>query len=775
MSSISILPNVGDYFQAPDVLTLVKFLKDNMEEEECSRVCLETMLNISADVLSSAAESLVPCLLQTLRGRYFWCRLYALQLLTKLHDASNGVVQQLLLLHPNAIAALVDILKDNSYDGVIRNEALILLSLLTATQEEICKIFAFEGCFEVLLWIINSELGGLRNAGIVACDCLSIVHNMMRGNKATQLYFIETGCVTGLRDVLRGELDGSESVTNGLSSCMSILSTLMKGNPDATRRAAVSSQLLITLLELSQAKGEFLRAAIESMRCLTSLLVSPVPKQGTTIPPPTAPSIGIPLVSHKAFPGIVGVIVQPAGDAVLRHAAMCFVRELLASTDIQNQFSANLQWLQSICTHLAASPTHHSFDPYSAIILCNILEGNKEVKTRLVKDAKVIVGNSSVPVLDFIVKYLSDFTSAPVQNQGAIVHCKVLYRLLLTWLDDCPAAATAIKRDGLISAVVRPLSDPVGVLAATDPTIVWYYALGVLTVLQLYAVTKDEAWRSLLYHDITIPIAVSTFTALCESSEWTSAPSSCIASLNTSAYEAVFCGKMKRMHETVMSSMVESFLQGPPEQVKTSSVPTTYAECIEVVKERTLTQQGLFASVEESERNLKLLTSGSPVPSPVVVDVATLRRELDEQTEFFRVLQEEVTQRRLAREAKQGSVNEERSILQEAIANLDKDIEWSASEITWNEGQISEISVAVSAAVADLLRVRGAVAVSQLVSDGTLPRGVVPRTLLVASELAEAQNAHATVEDELARQLRDADDLLLLLSDVEEHSTRKIK
>ncbi len=48
-------------------------------------------------------------------------------------------------------------------------------------------VLSLQEGFERLLSIVKSE--GVADGGIIVCDCLRIVHNMLRGNKLTQKLF----------------------------------------------------------------------------------------------------------------------------------------------------------------------------------------------------------------------------------------------------------------------------------------------------------------------------------------------------------------------------------------------------------------------------------------------------------------------------------------------------------------------------------------------------------------------------------------------------------
>ena len=76
---------------------------------------------------------------------------------------------------------------------IIRNEGLLFLIQLTATNSDIQKIVAFENAFERLFSIIFEE--GSTEGGIIVQDCLQLMHNLLHNNTSNQNLFRETSCI----------------------------------------------------------------------------------------------------------------------------------------------------------------------------------------------------------------------------------------------------------------------------------------------------------------------------------------------------------------------------------------------------------------------------------------------------------------------------------------------------------------------------------------------------------------------------------------------------
>ena len=206
---IEILSNVTDEKIVTDAMTRSAFLREIMKNLS---LLLPQLGGGSSPSMAGHSSS------------SFWSKYRVVQLMQRLlEDDTEGLQQQLLLCH--GVAALVDLLQDDSNGGVLRNEGLALVSLLTASNAEIQTILSFENGFDSLFAIIRKEIQGSgaselvsssdasSSSGgggelIIVVDCLAAVLNMLRNNKATQKYFLEAGSAKMLVPLLTDKLDG---------------------------------------------------------------------------------------------------------------------------------------------------------------------------------------------------------------------------------------------------------------------------------------------------------------------------------------------------------------------------------------------------------------------------------------------------------------------------------------------------------------------------------------------------------------------------------------
>ncbi|KDQ20259.1 hypothetical protein BOTBODRAFT_27675 [Botryobasidium botryosum FD-172 SS1] len=126
-------------------------------------------------------------LLALLADSTFYTRFNAIQLLTTLLRNRRQPIQAYFLTSPTGPSFITSLLSERR--EIIRNETLIMLQALLASNPDIQKVLAFEGAFEALLAIISQE-GGIEG-GVVVQDCLGVIDKLLRFNVSNQNYFRE--------------------------------------------------------------------------------------------------------------------------------------------------------------------------------------------------------------------------------------------------------------------------------------------------------------------------------------------------------------------------------------------------------------------------------------------------------------------------------------------------------------------------------------------------------------------------------------------------------
>ncbi|KAJ6109154.1 hypothetical protein N7486_001388 [Penicillium sp. IBT 16267x] len=195
--------------------SLISSLHNDSEDPDTIKVVLETLLMLFtpdenspeasdeialwlADEFTQRQDN-ITILMDLLESKDFYSRLYSLQLMSHISGARPERTQECIFTAPLGISRLVSVLTDAREP--VRNEALLLLIVLTPASEELQKLVAFENTFEILFSLIESE-GYLTNGTEVVEDCLSLLAHLLRYNISNQSYFRETGCMQKVTKLL---------------------------------------------------------------------------------------------------------------------------------------------------------------------------------------------------------------------------------------------------------------------------------------------------------------------------------------------------------------------------------------------------------------------------------------------------------------------------------------------------------------------------------------------------------------------------------------------
>lgn len=196
---------------------LIGSLSKDGEDVDTVKVVLETLLSLFgpnrdspeaseeielwlADEFTQRQEN-ITLLLDFVESPDFYSRLYSLRLLTAILAARTERTEECVFTAPLGISRLVAALADRR--DVVRNEAISLLTGLTATSADIQKLVAFENAFERIFTVISDE-GSLSEGGRSVENCLILLANLLRRNSSNQTLFRESGCISRLAGLLEG-------------------------------------------------------------------------------------------------------------------------------------------------------------------------------------------------------------------------------------------------------------------------------------------------------------------------------------------------------------------------------------------------------------------------------------------------------------------------------------------------------------------------------------------------------------------------------------------
>lgn len=147
-----------------------------------------------AEIFLKKAEN-VTTILDTIIDNDFKTRWVAVRLLCGLTRQKLAMVQDSILSFPLGVSRLIQLITEEQ--ELIRNDALVLFVRLTQSNLNIQNLFAFENCFDKVVYIIELE-GYLDGTVAVVMDCLNIILNLMQYNESNQILFREAGHIQKL-------------------------------------------------------------------------------------------------------------------------------------------------------------------------------------------------------------------------------------------------------------------------------------------------------------------------------------------------------------------------------------------------------------------------------------------------------------------------------------------------------------------------------------------------------------------------------------------------
>lgn len=196
--------DVGNY----SIQALFDFLKkenvtpDDMQEfqetfqETLDLICRlvnsrdsEASLSNTKIVLGSEGTRNVELLLNLLENKDMTIGIMASQILTELHRKAGPELEVIIQDCQDGMLKLLRRLPDASREEV-RNQCISLVQQLTASNEDMRDIVAFNEGFDILFSIIAGE-GGAADAGYVIQDCLRICCNILKESETRQRLFFE--------------------------------------------------------------------------------------------------------------------------------------------------------------------------------------------------------------------------------------------------------------------------------------------------------------------------------------------------------------------------------------------------------------------------------------------------------------------------------------------------------------------------------------------------------------------------------------------------------
>lgn len=411
----------------------------------------------------------VSLLLAILEENDHQVKYYTIKLLTLCMQNCPAQLQECFLTTPQGISRIMDHLSVN-VEEVIRNEVLLLVIEMTASNVQIQKIVAFENAFEKLFEIIADEKG--CEGGIIVEDCLTMAINLLQGNESNQSYFRETGCVSKLAPFLT---IGTEADTiwepqklKNLDMMFQLLQVLVDpSNPSkvvAKCQETMQKCGVLDLLCRMCLSGKMPTAVFRPVLMTTADVV-----RGSS----SSQAVMAELANGEALVIMLQIAYDPKRAFPDRCAALyCFQSTLYKNPDMQLRIAATFlpspagqtrvgpSAGQVLCQGLLAGDPLNTW--FSALAFAHVLVGNRDAKEKTLRVAIQEAGASApTSLLSVCVSNLKKLQPGPAGDERKRAALAIL---LITWLSDCPYAISVfLEIRDIIGHLVSQLSDSAGI------------------------------------------------------------------------------------------------------------------------------------------------------------------------------------------------------------------------------------------------------------------------------------------------------------------------
>jgi hypothetical protein len=380
-------------------------------------------------------------------------------------------------------------------------ETLLMLLELSKENQEIAKIVAFEGGFELLFSIMEHE--GMNNGRVVVQDCLQLMNNLLRDNVMNQNHFREMGCIERLPPLLT--LDKSDMwiltddktaiLTLTLNSLSLLVSPANSGGGAYNNQTKISQVgLLDAVLHLALGGinspvvrtkalwtlGDVLRGHPDNCRFFEVALLptdagltpkdhhdSNSPNGGILAPTRLAQVLFLAKVHKERRAALHSFVCYLFGNEEGQHAVASTLTPPPDATGNVTSLLTPSTHQDTVCRQLVRELM--SWDTqqdilrpwFASLALCAVLQGNAAAKDILLKVPINFPADQNAPVEILLTRIIKSLIMA-VKTQADVVCVQMgILRLLAVWLDECDAAVRVfLQQQSNLSFLMEIITQP---------------------------------------------------------------------------------------------------------------------------------------------------------------------------------------------------------------------------------------------------------------------------------------------------------------------------
>ena len=479
-------------FEQAELQALINFaLKSN--DTYSTREVLRLFLKCNCHRLAMFDDDLVPYFLSCTSHSSPEIRFFSVSNLAIMSEKSERVAEEFFR-NTNYLSSFMDLIRDESLNGEIRQQALIFLRDISRGQE-LDSLDPFEKCIDGLLGVLCTECIASQEISLV--DTALKIILLWLTSKKVKLHLIQKDAMDALLELM-GNSMFHQLPSKTISAYFAIINELLSCHKSEVCSILMDKNFLSSVVKLLIESLDSPETAKKASLCLRNLAL-----YSDTF---------VIAIGHEQY---INDLTYAATSNECNETAneitflLCWI--MAQSSEAKRVFCFSPKSIEMISTSIVKEYETEKFRPHSLVLLHAFLEKNMIMKNSL-SDSVTHSGKSFLSWLIDCLRVCSHAFSDEDKDtlSSRSIFSLWMFRLVMVWLDDSAIAvhhATSIVElvagtCHFLSSALQPLSNFTRI----------FHTLAFLTTVNLFHTTHDMKWIDLIKTEMRI----SSISACCE-------------------------------------------------------------------------------------------------------------------------------------------------------------------------------------------------------------------------------------------------------------------
>ncbi|KAI0984856.1 hypothetical protein GJ496_011790 [Pomphorhynchus laevis] len=439
-----------------DILRILLTI-DSSDQEEHSHISINSIMTFTDSFLK---REIIERFGELLRDSDYKIRLSSILLISV--ATQNRPFKSCNLMYSTSICSHITNLIGDAYEAV-RNEAILILTLVARNLKIARHIIAFEGGIDKLILVVEKE-GGL-NSGIITNDCLSLLHILLDNNFNNQKLFLRNQSFGILAPFFK-QIDFTtvgtwpELLRNNVLQLLKIIVCIFSENSEFTDindgESLIKSGITEHICILAFKQNTHINVKIESLSTIACMM-----QKSKLIQQHLWSVRSEELQSRSFYSCALDYLMIDSDPAVLRLASLYFLSKLISNNESLHT-EIDISYL-----YKSLFECQSSFSRFAILILFTVIVDTNSACLKK-KHINTTTGNfkllnSDICFSDFMSQYKKIIDSSSLISIGFLT-------LVLHWQISCPAYIETVLSNSLImnDVVMKFLEDDYNNTPITD-------------------------------------------------------------------------------------------------------------------------------------------------------------------------------------------------------------------------------------------------------------------------------------------------------------------